>query len=186
MRILGIDPGFKATGYGVIDCDDHGARARIELLEAGSIEPKSKDQFPNRIDKVYKNLDAIILQYSPTVMVLEKLYSHYKHPTTACIMGQVRGAICLLCAHRDLKLVEYSVKRIRKTLIGNGNASKQQMQGAVAHLLKIDAGKLTLDASDALSLAVGYAFGQKHLNLAVSQRKTKSVFRPRGRSLNVY
>ena len=164
MRILGIDPGFKATGYGVIDCDDKN-NAKIKLLEAGSIEPKSKDLFPNKIDKVYKNLDEIIQQYSPTVMVLEKLYSHYKHPTTACIMGHVRGAICLLCAHRNMKLVEYSVKRVRKSLLGNGNASKQQMQGTVAHLLKIDASKLTLDASDALSLAIGYAFGQRHLNL---------------------
>ena len=165
MRILGIDPGFKATGYGVIDCDGNGARARLELLEAGTIEPKAKDLLPNKINKVYKNLDEIILQYSPVVMVLEKLYSHYKHPTTACIMGHVRGAICLLCAHRDLKLVEYSVKRVRKSLIGNGNASKEQMQGVIADLLKIDSRKLTLDASDALALAVGYAFGHRHLNL---------------------
>ena len=162
MRILGIDPGFKATGYGVIDYDDNN-KTRINLLEAGSIEPKPNDLFPNKIEKVYKNLDEIILQYSPAVMVLEKLYSHYKHPTTACIMGHVRGAICLLCAHRKLKLVEYSVKRVRKALLGNGNASKQQMQGAVAHLLKIDGSKLTLDSSDALGLAIGYAFGQRQL-----------------------
>ena len=164
MRILGIDPGFKATGYGVIECDDNN-NAKIKLLEAGSIEPKPSDLFPNKIDKVYKSLDEIIQEYSPAVMVLEKLYSHYKHPTTACIMGHVRGAICLLCAHRNMKLVEYSVKRVRKSLLGNGNASKQQMQGTVAHLLKIDASKLTLDASDALSLAIGYAFGQKLSNL---------------------
>ena len=163
MRILGIDPGFKATGYGVIDCDEKN-NAKIRLLEAGCIEPKPSDLFPNKIDKVYKNLDEIILQYTPAVMVLEKLYSHYKHPTTACIMGHVRGAICLLCAHRNLKLVEYSVKRVRKSVVGNGNASKQQMQGSVAHLLKIDGRNLTLDASDALALAIGYAFGQRHLN----------------------
>ena len=162
MRILGIDPGFKATGYGVIDWDKKN-RARLELLEAGTIEPKSKDLLPNKIDKVYRNLDEIILQYSPTVMVLEKLYSHYKHPTTACILGHVRGAICLLCAHRNLKLVEYSVKRVRKSLSGHGNASKQQMQGVVADMLKIDGSKLTLDASDALVLAIGYAFEQRNI-----------------------
>jgi crossover junction endodeoxyribonuclease RuvC len=160
MRILGIDPGFTATGYGVIDWDQKGRK--IQLLETGTIEPKPKDLLPNKIDKVYRNLDEIILQYSPTVMVLEKLYSHYKHPTTACILGHVRGAICLLCAHRNLKLVEYSVKAIRKSLIGQGNASKQQMQGVVADFLNIDGSKLTLDASDALVLAVGYALGQRH------------------------
>ena len=166
MRILGIDPGFKATGYGVIECDEKdSAKTRIKLLEAGTIEPKPKDLLPNKIDKVYRNLDEIILQYSPTVMVLEKLYSHYKHPTTACVLGHVRGAICLLCAHRNLKLVEYSVKRVRKSLIGNGNASKQQTQGVVADLLKIDGRQLTLDASDALALAIGYAFGRRLLNI---------------------
>jgi len=174
MRILGIDPGFKATGYGVIDCDESNS-AKIRLLEAGSIEPKASDAFPNKIDKVYKNLDEIILQYTPAVMVLEKLYSHYKHPTTACIMGHVRGAICLLCAHRNLQLVEYSVKRVRKSLVGNGNASKQQMQGSVAHLLKVDASKLTLDASDALALAIGYAFGCRHLNLRNVPRLAKRL-----------
>ena len=159
MRILGIDPGFKATGYGVIDWDEK--KRDVHLLEAGTIEPKQKDLLPNKIDKVYRNLDEIILQYSPTVMVLEKLYSHYKHPTTACILGHMRGAICLLCAHRNLKLIEYSVKGIRKSLIGQGNASKQQMQGVVGDFLKIDGSKLTLDASDALVLAIGYAFGKR-------------------------
>src|SRR5262245_14313760 len=135
MRILGIDPGFKATGYGVIDWDEK--TRKIRLLEAGTIEPKQKDLLPNKIGKIYRNLDEIIQQYSPTVMVLEKLYSHYKHPLTACIMGHARGAICLLCAHRNLELIEYSVKQVRKSLIGRGDASKQQMQGAVADFLNI-------------------------------------------------
>jgi crossover junction endodeoxyribonuclease RuvC len=162
MRILGIDPGFKATGYGVIDWDEK--KRKIQLLETGTIEPKQKDLLQNKIDKVYGNLNEIILQYSPTVMVLEKLYSHYKHPLTACVMGHVRGAICLLCAHRNLRLVEYSVKGVRKSLSGRGDASKQQMQGVVADLLNIDGSKLTLDASDALVLAIGYAFGQRNYN----------------------
>lgn len=161
MRILGVDPGFKATGYGVIEWDEK--NRKVQLLETGTIEPKPKDLLPNKIDKVYRNLDEIILQYSPTVMVLEKLYSHYKHPLTACILGHVRGAICLLCAHRNLKLVEYSVKQVRKSLIGRGNASKQQMQGVVADFLRIDGSQLTLDASDALVLAIGYAFAQRHV-----------------------
>ena len=165
MRVLGIDPGFYATGYGLIEIDidkssdtvflpalfDH-----IKVLEAGTIEPKPKDLIQNKLDKVYRNLDSLALQYHPNVMVLEKLYAHYKHPTTACIMGHVRGAICLLCAHRHIELSEQSVKRIRKTIVGNGNATKLQTQRMVAHILKIDESKLTVDASDALALALGY------------------------------
>ncbi|MCK5581445.1 MAG: crossover junction endodeoxyribonuclease RuvC [Candidatus Omnitrophica bacterium] len=156
MRILGVDPGLKATGYGVVD-----VRAKhlqqVELLETGTIEPEQKGDFQNRIIKIHKNLDDVINQYSPQVMVLEKLYSHYRHPTTACILGHVRGVICLLSAQHQLQLVEHSVKRIRKALVGNGSATKQQTRSTVAHILKIDAQKLTLDASDALALALGYA-----------------------------
>ncbi|MFA5087801.1 MAG: crossover junction endodeoxyribonuclease RuvC [Candidatus Omnitrophota bacterium] len=152
MRILGIDPGLKATGYGFIDYQDN----RIKLLEAGTIEPKEKDLIQNRIRKVYANLDDLVVKYRPDVMVLEKLYSHYEHPTTACKLGHVRGVICLLCANREIKLVEHSVKRIRKTIVGSGGASKLQTQSVVAHILNIDEQKLTLDASDALALALGY------------------------------
>ena len=152
MRIVGVDPGLKATGYGFLEYDNRG----IQLLETGTIEPKTRDVLQNRIQKVYQYLGELIDQYKPDVMVLEKLYAHYKHPTTACKLGHVRGVICLLCAQRDIKLVEHSVKRIRKALVGNGNASKLQTRSVVAHLLNIDEHKLTLDASDALAVALGY------------------------------
>ena len=154
MRILGIDPGLKVTGYGLIDFEHH----KVKLLEAGVIEPKEKDLIQNRIHRVYQNLDALLLQYQPQIMVLEKLYAHYKHPTTACILGHVRGVICLLCAQRNIQLIEHPVKRIRKAITGNGNAQKLQTRSMVAHLLKIDEQKLTLDASDALALALGHTY----------------------------
>ena len=154
MRIMGIDPGLRVTGYGVIDFVDH----KVKLLEAGVIEPKEKDLIQNRIHRIYQNLDALLLQYQPQIMVLEKLYAHYKHPTTACILGHVRGVICLLCAQRNIRLIEHSVKRIRKAITGNGNAQKLQTRSMVAHLLKIDEQMLTLDASDALALALGHTY----------------------------
>jgi crossover junction endodeoxyribonuclease RuvC len=70
----------------------------------------------------------------------------------------VRGVICLVCAHRSVELTEFSVKRVRKSLVGDGNASKQQTREVVAHLLGVQAARLTLDASDALALALGFAF----------------------------
>lgn len=154
MIILGIDPGLKATGYGFIDIS---VQNKIKLIETGTIEPKQNDLLQNRIFKVFTLLDELILKYNPSVLVLEKLYAHYKHPTTASILGHVRGVICLLCAKNKIALAEHSVKRIRKAVTGNGNASKQQTQRVVGHLLKIDATQLTLDASDALALALGYS-----------------------------
>lgn len=152
MVILGIDPGLKTTGYGFIDFED----GRSALLEAGIIEPNPKDFLPHKLTKVYQILDQLIGRHKPSVMVLEKLYAHYKHPATAFVLGHVRGVICLLCAERNVTLIEQSVKRIRQTLTGYGSASKQQTQRMVAHMLKIDEHKLTLDSSDALALALGY------------------------------
>lgn len=155
MRILGVDPGLNATGYGLVEKD---VGRQMRLLEVGTIEPRPKDSLPERLDKIYRNLADIIAQYHPDVMVVEKLYAHYKHPITSAVMGHARGVIVLLSAHQKLKVAEHSVKRIRKTLIGNGNASKQQTREAVGHILKIDPERLTLDASDALALALGYGF----------------------------
>ena len=159
MIILGIDPGLNITGYGFIECNG----SHLKLLETGIIRPKQKDLFQNRINKVYMILDEMIAQYKPDVLVLEKLYAHYNHPTTASILGHVRGAICLLCAQRKITLAEHSVKRIRKAIVGQGNATKAQTQRVVAHILKIDERQLTLDASDALALALGY----RHLMRAI-------------------
>jgi len=158
MIILGIDPGFKATGYGFIKAD----RQSVALIETGTIEPKQKDLIQNRIQKVYTILGDLIEEHSPQVLVLEKLYAHYKHPATASKLGHMRGVICLLCAQKNIVLVEYSVKRIRKALTGNGNATKVQTKRTVADLLKIDESKLTLDASDALALSLGYMRMQSH------------------------
>jgi crossover junction endodeoxyribonuclease RuvC len=161
MRILGIDPGFKATGYGLIDV---GPRT-VTLVETGTIEPKQKDLIQNRISKIHKILGDLIEEHKPQILVLEKLYAHHAHPVTASKLGHVRGVICLLCEQKKIDLVEYSVKRIRKALIGNGNATKMQMRRVVAGLLKIDETQLTLDASDALALALGHLRMQQSYHL---------------------
>ena len=155
MKILGIDPGLQATGYGLIDVSA-GPQPSIALREVGTIEPVSRQALPQRLDGVYRHLSDIIRQTAPHVLVLEKLYSHYRHPTTACLLGHVRGVIILCAARQNVPIVEHSVKRIRQALTGNGNASKQQVRAYVAHQLQFKADRLTLDASDALALALGF------------------------------
>jgi len=153
MRILGIDPGLVVTGYGVVDIKD----SNVKILEAGTIEPNTKDLFEVRLLKVHLHITTILQAHHPDVVVLEKLYAHSKHPATAPVLGHVRGVICLAIAQKKIKLVEQSVKRIRKALIGNGNATKVQMQEFVKRLLNIKSDGFKLDASDALSLALGQA-----------------------------
>jgi len=154
MRILGVDPGLTTTGYGVIDTE---GRQDVRLIETGVIQPQRAALMPERLATVSRNLDTVIAEHSPRIMVLEKLYAHYKHPSTAFVIGHVRGVICLCGETRGLMLVEHSVKRIRKALIGQGNATKEQARHAVAKMLNISIAKLPLDASDALALAIGYA-----------------------------
>jgi len=159
MKIIGIDPGLKATGYGVIEID---AAGQVKPLEVGSIEPKQRDPLPIKLFKIRKHLEDILTRQKPDAMVLEKLYSHYKHPITAVIMGHARGVICLVCAEREVELIEESPKRVRKAVVGNGNASKEQTRSVVANFLRIDPQKLTLDASDALALALAHAHMRRY------------------------
>jgi len=159
MKILGIDPGLQNTGYGVVEFVPGES---VRLKEAGFIHPKAKDLFEQKIFKIHQLLDEIIQKHQPDVIVLEKLYAHYKHPITASILGHVRGVICLLCAQRKVELVELSVKRIRKALTGNGNATKEQARRLICGLLKLKESQLTLDTSDALALALGYAHMRRY------------------------
>jgi len=156
MKILGIDPGLLATGYGLVETQLNFDGPDV-LIETGIVEPDTRESLPKRIQKIYRHLDQIVREFEPGILVLEKLYSHYRHPTTACLLGHVRGVIILLGENRRLRVVEYSPKRIRKALTGNGNASKEQVREFVAHHFKIKASQLTLDASDAIALALGYA-----------------------------
>ena len=154
MRILGVDPGLKATGFGVIDVK---GLAQIKLIDAGTIEPKRTLSLSERLLKIHTLLGTIISETKPEYLVLEKLYAHHKHPATASIMGHARGVICLLSVQRGLFLIEHSVKRIRKSVVGNGNATKEQTQRVVMHILGIKSNQLSFDASDALALALGHA-----------------------------
>ncbi|MCA9401797.1 MAG: crossover junction endodeoxyribonuclease RuvC [Candidatus Omnitrophica bacterium] len=154
MLILGVDPGLKATGYGLVGLSDQ----KLKVFEAGSFEPKQKNDIEVRLQKIHVMLTKLVQQYRPQLVVLEKLYAHYKHPLTASKLGHVRGVICLCCAENKIPIHEYSVKRIRKAVVGNGNATKIQTRQVVSEILSIDPEVLTLDASDALALAVGYSY----------------------------
>ena len=153
MIIMGIDPGLKATGFGVISID---AAGKVKPVDVGTIEPNVREILSVKLFKIHTLLDELIVRHRPDYLVLEKLYAHHAHPVTASIMGHARGVICLVCAQRNIALVECSVKRIRKAVVGNGNATKEQTRRVVAGILKIDPGRLTLDASDALALALGH------------------------------
>ena len=154
MRILGIDPALSITGYGVIDESPNG----LSLVKAGIVETKSRSSLPVRLDAIYNGVLSIVKYFRPDCLILEKLYVHYRHTTTAFILGQARGVICLISAQSQVPLFEYSATRIKKAIIGKGLASKTQIQRMVANSLDLAQLPKYQDITDALALAIGHSY----------------------------
>lgn len=154
MVILGVDPALSITGYGVIQV----RKNKLSLLEAGIISTSAQSKLPERLDKIYKGISKLIVDTKPDCLVLEKLYVHYRHPTTAYLLGQARGVICLTCAQKDIPLFEYAATRVKKAIVGRGLASKFQVQRMVAGLLNIRTLPKYMDITDALALAIAHSY----------------------------
>jgi len=154
MRILGIDPALNITGYGVIDSKDN----KLSVLEAGIITTSSKNSMPQRLNKIHRAVTKLITDTKPDVMVLEKLYAHYRHPTTAYILGQARGVICLIAAEKNIDFIEYAATRVKKATVGKGLAPKYQVQKMVAGILGLKDLPKYMDVTDALALAIAHSY----------------------------
>ena len=154
MRILGIDPALTITGYGVIDLTKNG----LVLIEAGVITTSPGQKITERLNKIHQATAALIKDTRSDTMVLEKLYAHHRHPTTAYILGQARGVICLACAQNNIPLVEYSATRVKKAIVGSGHASKYQVQRMVCNALRLKNMPKYLDITDALALAITHSY----------------------------
>lgn len=157
MKILGIDPGLNVTGYGLIEFEN----SHLKLLEAGVIRPEIKDSLEAKIHTIFAHLNDIITDFRPDNMVLENLYSHYRHPRTAITMGHARGAILLSAASNGIPVSCYGATKIKKSLTGNGYASKHQIQRAVKEILKLEKVPSPSDVADALAAAICHT-GQIH------------------------
>ncbi len=154
MRIIGIDPALRITGVGIIDDDNN----RFSLVKAGIISTSSDKILPARLNQIFESLNCLIIEFKPQVMVLEKIYSHYQHPATSFLLGEARGIICLAAARANITLVEYSATHVKKSMVGNGQASKEQVQRMVASLLGMSLLPKHKDVTDALALALAFSY----------------------------
>jgi crossover junction endodeoxyribonuclease RuvC len=154
MVVLGVDPALTITGYGVIEVKKN----CLSLVEAGIVSTSSKEILPRRLEKIYRAVVKLISDTKPDVLVLEKLYVHYRHPTTAYLLGQARGVICMACATKNTPLVEYAATRVKKAIVGRGLASKNQVQRMVANTLNLRTLPKYTDVSDALALAIAHSY----------------------------
>ncbi len=122
MRILGIDPGLKITGYGVIDCRSF----QPSLVDGGVIRLNARASLSDRLVELESELEGIFGEYKPDICAVEKLYAHYKHPTTAMLMAHARGIILLVAQRRGVRIEQFSANRIKQSVTGHGHAGKPQ------------------------------------------------------------
>ena len=148
--ILGIDPGLNITGYGVLDVGG----PTFRICEAGVVRGKSRGSLTLRLKQIYRGVSDVIETLKPGVMAIEELYSHYKRPKTAIIMGHARGVICLAAAEADIPVVSYSATQVKRILTGSGRAPKTQVQEAIRRELGLNEVPEPNDVADALAIAL--------------------------------
>jgi crossover junction endodeoxyribonuclease RuvC len=160
FAILGIDPGLQITGYGVIE----GSSSAPKVCEAGVIrtnDDKEASDLAQRVRSLYDGIVEVIDQFHPQAVAVEQLYAHYEHPRTAILMGHARGVIFLAAAQRDLPVVSYNATRIKKTITGNGRASKDQVQRTIQRELGLAQIPDPPDVADALAVALCHYYQLK-------------------------
>lgn len=145
--ILGIDPGLDRTGYAVLRVDG------AAVLDAGLIRSSAKMPLARRLAELAAGLDEVLNENDVGLLAVEDLYAHYKHPRTAILMGHARGVVLLAAARLGLEVLSLPATRIKKTLTGNGHASKVQIQRAITATLKLRRTPEPADVADALAIA---------------------------------
>ena len=152
VLILGVDPGSNVTGYGLIRSDG----GRDVLVESGVIQSDPKATLPEKLKEIFEGLLAIIDKREPDHFAIEKAF-YSKNARSALIMGQARGVAVLAAAKSNIPIGEYSPKEVKSAVVGNGSASKSQVQFMVKKLLRLKDPPEPLDAADALAVALCHA-----------------------------
>ena len=147
MRILGIDPGLRVTGFGVLE--KHGQR--LEYVTSGVIRTTDGD-LPSRLGTIFEGVSSLVREYAPQQSAIEKVFVNV-NPQSTLLLGQARGAaICALVMSR-VPVAEYTALQLKQAVVGNGRARKDQVQEMVARLLNLS-GLPGTDAADALGMAI--------------------------------
>jgi crossover junction endodeoxyribonuclease RuvC len=152
VRILGIDPGLRVTGFGVVD------RAGQTLRYVGSGVVRTPDvALPGRLKVILDSLGEVIAEHAPQQVAVEKVFVNV-NPESTLLLGQARGAAICAAVSRGLPVAEYTALQVKQAVVGNGHAAKEQVQEMVRRLLTL-AGDPGADAADALACAICHAHG---------------------------
>lgn len=150
MRIIGIDPGLRITGYGVIDWKPMAPA----LIDGGVIRLTLKTSLADRLVELHEELDQLFAEHKPDICAVEQLYAHYAHPRTAILMGHARGVILLAARRRGIRVEHFPANRIKQSVTGHGHASKPQVQRAIQSQWRLPKPPEPPDVADALAVAL--------------------------------
>ncbi|AHG77119.1 crossover junction endodeoxyribonuclease RuvC [Mannheimia varigena] len=165
--ILGIDPGSRVTGYGVI----RQTGRHLEYLGSGAIRT-SVDDLPTRLQRIYAGVSEIITQFHPDMFAIEQVFMA-KNPDSALKLGQARGTAIVAAANHNLPVFEYAARLVKQTVTGIGSADKVQVQDMVTRMLQLST-KPQADAADALAIAITHAHSMQH-SLIVAKQSQQNV-----------
>ncbi len=154
-RVIGIDPGLRLCGYGVVDLAD--GVIEPTLVEGGVIRIDADAPMEQRLGQLHEELAAVVDRLEPDCFAVEKLYAHYKHPRTAILMGHARGVILLCAQQYGLSVQDWPSTEVKKALTGYGHASKEQVQRAVQSQCGLDEIPSPPDVADAIAIALCHA-----------------------------
>lgn len=153
MRILGIDPGLRVTGFGVIDQSG----SALRYVASGCVKAGESGELPARLKIILESLREVIAQYQPNAIVVEKVFVN-ANPQSTLLLGQARGTAICAAVIADVPVAEYTALQVKKAVVGNGHARKEQVQEMIKRLLKLP-GYPSADAADALACAICHAHG---------------------------
>jgi len=155
MRILGIDPGLRLTGYGCLQSPaPKGSPCEALVIEAGVFRLDIKRSVADRLVELDTDFRELLTRTRPDIVAVEMLFSHYKHPVTAIVMGHARGVLLLAARQARIPIVELRPTEVKKSLTGHGHAEKGQMQRAIKHELRLATEPEPPDVADALAIAL--------------------------------
>jgi len=150
MRILGIDPGLQVSGYACLEISS----TEEKLIEAGVLRTAGGPAIEVKLNQIAGDIKALLEKFRPDTVAVEELYSHYIHPKTAILMGHARGVILQKCAEAAIEVRNFSATRVKKSVTGNGRASKEQIQRTIQTLLSLPDIPEPNDVADAIAVAI--------------------------------
>ena len=152
MKILGLDPGLRVTGYGVIEKNG----SNLTYITSGCIKTPT-GELPDRLKNILNSVQEVIARYVPGEVAVEKVFVNV-NPQSTLLLGQARGAAICAAVAQNLPVSEYTALQVKQAVVGNGHATKVQVQEMVKRLLKLS-GYPSADAADALACAICHAHG---------------------------